>query len=589
MKASTFELELKKILTEHTLSSVFQPIFDCRRGKIIGYEALTRGPSDSPLHSPEQLFQAATERQLLSELEVLCRQKSISAFKDKQLKGLLFLNISPMALLEPDYPQGETLKLLAQLDLHPQQVVIELSEKYPSLDIDKLCRALNYYRNLGFKTAIDDLGSGYSDLRLWSELQPDFVKIDRHFIHGIDQDSVKREFVRGISDISNNLSCQVIAEGIETESEFSTVRTLGIDLCQGYYLAKPDAHPELTSFNSNLLTQPSTAHRYQDTAYSLCSFVQPVMPGNTLKQVWQAFQNTPTYSSLPVVDNGKTLGLIHKSKLLELFSSDFGKALHSKKPVREYMTLNAIIVDKNTQLDDLSDLVTNEGDMYVRQHFVIKHQETYLGMGSTRELLKKITETKLTNARYSNPLTLLPGNVPINQHIESLIKAHKPFHIAYFDIDNFKPFNDIYGYRKGDLVIQTLAKIILEQVNPQNNFVGHVGGDDFIVVFEDSNYVANCREIIAKFSSCQREFYSEEHLKKGVITGKDRFGVQREFELSRVSVGIVNSCFKINSVEEYAQFAASAKHQAKANKITGICELEIEKEKQAKPIYAVNH
>src|SRR6218665_769224 len=97
---------------------------------------------------------------------------------------------------------------------------------------------------MGFQIAIDDLVSGYSGLRLWSEIRPDYVKIDRHFVANIQNDRIKREFVRFIRDISSRIGCHVIAEGIESAGEYLTLHGLGISNLQGFYLGYPQEVPE---------------------------------------------------------------------------------------------------------------------------------------------------------------------------------------------------------------------------------------------------------------------------------------------------------------------------------------------------------
>lgn len=558
--------ELESILAQERIKSVYQPIVNCQAGTILGYEALSRGPDNSPLKSPAELFKAAGEFHMLAALEVMCRQKSVQNFIYKFLPGLLFINVSPMALVDPEYPRGKTIQLLADYDIAPSQIVIEISEKYPMENLDILAKNLDYYRSLGFKTAIDDLGAGYSDLRLWSKLRPDFVKIDRHFIKHIDKDSVNREFVRGIVELSKGLGCEIIAEGIETLEELEVIHDIGVSHCQGFYLARPEADP-ITQISENSFLK-SKIHqvlpKYIETAFSLCTFVTPVTPETLVAEVWELFKQKQLYSSLPVVSNGKPVGLIHRSKILETFSSEYGRALYSKRPVMEFVSQNAIIVEKNTTLDEISDLITNEDDMYVRQHFIVAHGTAYLGMGNTRDLLKKITDIKVKNARYANPLTLLPGNVPINEHLNDSIKGKKPFHLAYFDINYFKPYNDTYGYQKGDQVIQMVGKLLLQHCNPSQNFIGHIGGDDFVVIFKDENHQLHCEKVLTSFASCLQSFYEKAHYEGGRIRSKDRNGELKEFELVSLSVGLVENAESINSADEYARYAAEAKMKAKA-------------------------
>lgn len=229
------------ILNNNSVSALFQPIIDFNRQTIFGYESLIRGPSDSPLHNPVMLFDVAQREGRLTELDLLCRRAGIRGFKEKRLAGKLFLNTTPQGLLEPGHRTGLTLEFLYEIGLKPENVVIELTEQCPLTDFSVMGNALEYYRRMGFEIAIDDLGAGYSSLRRWSELRPEYVKIDSHFIQNIHADPVKQSFVRSIADIAKGLNCKVIAEGIESREESQTLMDMGIAYGQGYYFGRPDS------------------------------------------------------------------------------------------------------------------------------------------------------------------------------------------------------------------------------------------------------------------------------------------------------------------------------------------------------------
>jgi EAL domain-containing protein (putative c-di-GMP-specific phosphodiesterase class I) len=235
--------ELDYILKYRVLQTLYQPVLDSHDGRVFGYEALVRGPSNSPLHAPLPLIRAATKAGRLFELDLVCRELAIRRFRELELPGRLFLNVSPLSLMEPTFKPGETLRLLTEVGLSPQQVVIELTEQQPLEDYVVLKSAVAHYTEAGFQIAIDDLGAGYAGLRLWSELRPAFVKIDHHFIENISGDAVKREFVRSIHEMATRLGCRVVAEGIETEDDYLTVQELGVKLHQGYHLWRPLATP----------------------------------------------------------------------------------------------------------------------------------------------------------------------------------------------------------------------------------------------------------------------------------------------------------------------------------------------------------
>jgi EAL domain-containing protein (putative c-di-GMP-specific phosphodiesterase class I) len=235
--------KLLDILAGKAVTTVFQPIFNVQQKTIVGYEALTRGPENTELYSPDKLFHYAAQYDLISELEILCRDKAITRFAELKLPGKLFINISPLVLLSKNHPQGETIKFVQQAGLSCDQIVIELSEKYPVPNDTMLSEALAKYRQFGFDVAIDDLGAGYSGLKLWSQLRPDMVKIDRYFVENCHQDSFKRKFLKAIFDLAQSAKAQVIVEGIETIEEFELLEMLGMVYAQGFYLAKPAIMP----------------------------------------------------------------------------------------------------------------------------------------------------------------------------------------------------------------------------------------------------------------------------------------------------------------------------------------------------------
>jgi len=116
------------ILAQGSLHSLFQPIISLSEGRILGYEALSRGPSNSPLHSPIALFSVASQAGRLSELEIACRESACRRFSEQKLPGKLFLNVSPQSLMETAHQPGRTLQLLRDFGIPPSQVVIELTE-----------------------------------------------------------------------------------------------------------------------------------------------------------------------------------------------------------------------------------------------------------------------------------------------------------------------------------------------------------------------------------------------------------------------------------------------------------------------------
>ncbi|WP_054773964.1 EAL domain-containing protein [Methylogaea oryzae] len=272
---------LDRILREEQLTAVFHPIVCPGRQEIYGYEGLIRGPANTPFHNPMFLFETATRQQRLLELDFLCRKTVIRRFARLGLPGKLFINVSPVSLLYEDFVNGRTLQYLEAEGLNPGRVVIEITETHQIDDIHLMQTALLHYRSMGFMVALDDLGAGYSGLTLWSQMNPDFVKIDRHFVQGIDEDRAKRQFVKSIIEIAQSLGCRTVTEGVETRAEYEAVCALGANLVQGYYLERPHAVPPVVIAPERLAFEAPRPMQFKATAECL---LQPLMqvPDDTL-------------------------------------------------------------------------------------------------------------------------------------------------------------------------------------------------------------------------------------------------------------------------------------------------------------------
>ncbi len=556
--------ELSKILDGKQLTPHFQPIVSLSQKKIMGYEALIRGPSDSPLHSPFNLFDTAERFDLSTKLEYICREVTIRRYASLNIKEKLFINVSPSVLLQPDFKKGETLKLLDQFGVDPRFVVIELTEHQPTDDFQLMYEAVTHYRKMGFEIAIDDLGAGYSGLRLWSELLPEYVKIDMHFIQGIHNDPVKLNFVRSIQNIASSLNCNVIAEGIESEDEFKAVEQLGITHAQGYYFARPTATP-VEKVDKSLFINSNPPNQFNATkAAHIAKFIMPVSAETAISDVMTLFHGNSDLTILPLVDNNVATGIIFRDHFLfKLFSSRYGIELYGKKPIKSFIEKTPLSFDQNTPIELVSKQLTST--MRNDQAFIITNDGEYIGIGTILKLLEEITRQQIHNAKHANPLTLLPGSVPINEQIDHLLASKIPFSFGYFDLDHFKPFNDVYGYSAGDDIIKAVANTLTQHIPAESGRVGHIGGDDFIVIFMGNDWLKCCENILESFKNTVPGYYTDEDIKTGGIHTENRAGEKCFFPLISLSVGLVDavSTSQCQSHVDIADLASEAKKQAK--------------------------
>lgn len=558
---------LKTILNEGLITPLFQPIYDLSTGDVFGFEALSRGPKDTELFFPDALFPFAQAQGRLHDLELLCRSRAISRFVELKLPGQLFLNVSASLLSSPDHQKGMTLSILNELGISQGNIVIELSEQHPYDQNGLTHQSVEHYRDMGFQVAIDDLGAGYSGLRLWSELRPNIVKLDKHFIDGIDRDEVKREFVRSIILIAQRLRCSLIAEGIERQQELDQLIELGVRYGQGYFLQRPVEQPD-TSANEYLVGQAAQRKRFHikhgETVQTLCRDSIYVESGRPLSDVAQIFKHNKDIFALPVLENGKPLGIIRRHALHELFSTPYGRALYESKPALAVASTEVLIVESSISLASVSTMFTEQEADLLNNEILIVRDGIYQGIGHLKDLLKRITELKIQNATYSNPLTLLPGNVPINREIDRRLQAEEDFYVAYFDLNNFKPFNDYYGYAKGDAVIQLVGSILRSVVTSEHSFIGHVGGDDFVAILTEPDWCHQCKTILDLFAQEVTSFYEPKELAAGGIWSKSREEKTQFFEVLSMAVGVVNPNPKVCDSHHFvAELAAQAKKSAK--------------------------
>ena len=188
------------------------------------------------------------------------------------------------------------------------------------------------------------------------------------------------------------------------------------------------------------------------------------------------------------------------------------------------------------------------------------------------ELLARI-RTLLRRTRLgleANPLTRLPGNVTIEHEILNRIESKTPFAVLYVDLNNFKAYNDIYGFVKGDDVIRETARIILTQSATSEGFVGHIGGDDFIVMAHPDEAESLSEKIIKAFDAKSPDFYTPEDRERGYVETKDRRGLVSRFSLLSIAIGVVTTSTRpLTSLGEVSKIGAEMKHFAKENKDNG--------------------
>jgi EAL domain-containing protein (putative c-di-GMP-specific phosphodiesterase class I) len=216
----------------------FHPIVDIDRREIWGYEALVRGVDGQGAAS---VLSAVTDSNRYV-FDQACRVKAIELagqFLPSTSDTRLSINFMPNAVYEPRACIRATLSAAARTGFNPKRLMFEFTENERMDDTAHVANIIAEYKRMGFTTAIDDFGAGYAGLGLLARFQPDLIKIDMELLRGVDTSPARQAIVAGIVAMGRALDIVVLAEGVETEGELTTLREAGIHLFQGYYFARP--------------------------------------------------------------------------------------------------------------------------------------------------------------------------------------------------------------------------------------------------------------------------------------------------------------------------------------------------------------
>ncbi len=231
---------LETILAERKIRTFLQPIFDAASGEIRAIEALSRGPAGTNLESPDLLFSYAQKLRATGPLDLLCVELALQRFPGGLPPGArLFVNLHADTLTYGERVVEAVLQRLRRADFSPERLTIEVTEQLPVHDYTLFHENLRRLRAAGIHIAIDDLGLGYSNLKLIIEIMPEYFKIDHYFIAGIAADRRKRTMTEMIRGMGDGFGIITIAEGIEQAADLAVVRECGVPWVQGYMLAQP--------------------------------------------------------------------------------------------------------------------------------------------------------------------------------------------------------------------------------------------------------------------------------------------------------------------------------------------------------------
>ena len=370
---------------------------------------------------------------------------------------------------------------MRSLGLLPERVVIELTEDYPTLDFQVVHESLMLYRSMGFRVAIDDLGEGFASLRLWSELKPEFVKADKHFVTGIAGDPVKLQFLRAIQHIAESSGSLVIAEGIENAADFKVVKDIGVACGQGWFIGRPAEFPGCEHFRGGRARASRHAHGGRALPRGCARAPSPPRmtscarsmrrPRNRRSERFS--KGSPLRRRLPpfrVPGAAGVEGVVSRSCVDLVAACDRQEELRSRPCIEFAPIARRSTVEADPELAALTAILVEAriapAGRRVRGSFQARAPPRH-GHERRRDALA----AELARARRAlpnQPLTLPPGQVPINEHPDRLLARKVPFTAWFAELGQMRGLNDSQGFAQGDAPIHSAARLWNRRARPES-------------------------------------------------------------------------------------------------------------------------
>ncbi|MFJ9759432.1 EAL domain-containing protein [Streptomyces sp. NPDC101149] len=446
------------------LRFAFQPVVNLTTGGVAALEILARPESG------DVLAQARRDPELDGNLAAL----AVSAAARRET--LLPLHVNVFAATLADLADLAALRdAVHKAGRMPWEVTVDIVPPYTHVPHRALLEAVAVLRGEGFGVSADGVGDGDIPLRLLSDMEPDLVKLDVSLL-------TRSAAVRAMRTLCEQLGALLSVEGVETELQCAAVRAAGAHLAQGDLFAPPSRLPAADVYVPAL---PATATATPRTGPSVRQFVRPaaLLPATaSAGQVRALLNGSPDVSGVVLVDRaGIPVRSVHRSRFLLSMSGRYGHALYADRPaVKLGDPPRTVGIDATAW--EVLDVVADGGrDRTSDDVTVVDRAGRCVGVVRLADLVRTLAESRVEEAAGLNPLTRLPGSDAITGEVDRRIADGRMFALSWLDVDHFKQVNDAAGFAAGDELIRAVGRA-LQGAAFGSTRVGHIGGDDFLVL-----------------------------------------------------------------------------------------------------------
>jgi EAL domain-containing protein (putative c-di-GMP-specific phosphodiesterase class I)/GGDEF domain-containing protein len=502
---------LRNLIDQELVSPVFQPIVCLQTGEIAGFEALGRPAREAGFAHVGELFEEAEHLGMLWELERITRRKTIAAANNFPEGVLLFLNSTPEVFTHPEFVKEVEQAVGKCEGLVPGRMVLEITEAGQEQVFDGLAERVRELMALGYQVAIDDAGAGASGLKRMMTLRPQWLKLDRALIDGVDKDRFQHNFIRFLVHFARLSGVNVVAEGIERFEQLGTLVDLGVRYGQGFLLAKPAPSYQLISeevrrFVAERWQKSQTAHPSDPKSTPIGTLCQPassVQAAARLDEVAATLLKSTEHPGVAVLDGRRFVGWCSRSVMLSAAAKE-----RPGTPVGFITPASLSAIPPHASLAEAMELVSVREDADLTAPLVVADRDRVFGIVPLRTLLWAAAGQQNTQSHRADPLTRLPGRVAADQRVAELIRvAHtgheEPYDAAIIDLQGFDSFNSRCGYDLGDQLLVDLASLLRTMTNAQSSpmFLAHLSVDRFLLIGRGGMVEPMLEDLIGRFDS----------------------------------------------------------------------------------------
>jgi diguanylate cyclase (GGDEF)-like protein len=463
------------------VSFAFQPLLSTRTGRVVAVEALAR-PASGSIHT---LFKAASRAGQLVQTDIALAGHALLAAEEQDDSVPLHVNLLAVTAARPDEVMRYLSPALRHTGMHSRDVVLEIGTPFCQVRRTDLLAGIAKLRAEGFRIALDGIGDGDVPMSLLAEAAPDMLKIESKLLAGLPDDPAALAMLEALVHLANRTETKVAAVGADNDSQLVALSRLGVRVAQGFYLDEAIVEPERTQALADAAANRVTAVKPP----RVTDFLHPavMLPASaTAEEVRSTLADRPDINGVVLVDEAwRPQWSIDRSRFLLIVAGPYGHALHAKRAAARHAD-KPLLIDREATGIELLELVGDTDWERTGDDVVVTDEGgRCVGVVRVTEVVRGVADMKVEQAVSLNPLTRLPGTDAVGREVDRRIADGQMFVIAWLDVDGFKIVNDTMGFAAGDDLIRTFGRVLNESAaNMPGVMIGHVGGDDFLLVTE---------------------------------------------------------------------------------------------------------